>query len=285
MPLELVRAATPDGLKLDGALHLASETSAVPSVDLAICLHGVSSNFYAGGLFEQLVQPLTTAGVAVLRVNTRGRDNLYAAASKMGRRWLGAAFEIVDECRYDILGWLEFARERGFRRIALVGHSLGAIKALYAAAHEQLTSVERIIAISPPRLSYSHFNNGLDSARFFETYATADALVKRGEPSALFVSGFPFPLYITAAGYIDKYGPAERYNFFKFLDRISQPLHFIYGQRELEQNASAFAGIVDAIRAVKPAATVTTIPDADHYYTARHDALAETVTAWLLVTP
>ena len=73
-----------------------------------------------------------------------------AVTSKGGRR-LGAAYEIVDDCRHDLLAWLDLLRERAGPRIALVGHSLGAVKTIYALAHEDVP-LQCAIAISPPRL-------------------------------------------------------------------------------------------------------------------------------------
>ena len=48
-------------------------------------------------------------------------------------------------------------------------------------------------------------------------------MVKAGQGDELFTSKFPFPLLITAAGYIDKYGPAERYNLLKFAADLALP--------------------------------------------------------------
>ena len=283
MPLELVRCTTPDGLKLDGAWQAARGTGSTAPVDLAICVYGVASNFYSPGLFETLADLFCERGIAALRVNTRGHDNVFATTSKSGRGWYGAAFEVVDECRHDVAGWLNWAEQAGYRKVALVGHSLGAIKALYATSHEPRESIHRVIAISPPRLSHSFFREGLDSARYFQTLTTAQELVKTGRGQELFLSGYPFPLYITGTGYIDKYGPDERYNFFRFLERIDVPVLFTYGERELEGSA-AFAGIVEAIAAIAKARDnirVTTIPRADHNYTAQHGALGEAVLNWL----
>lgn len=281
MLVDLVRTTASDGMRLDGALHAA--TAPAGSVDLALCLHGVQSNFYGSSLIESLVTPLTARGVAVLRVNTRGHDGIAAATVADRRRWQGAAFEIVDECRYDVLGWLAWARQHGYERVLLVGHSLGGIKCLYAAAHEALADVVGIAAISPPRLSYAHFREGFDNDKFFESLATAESFYQSGKPDALFQAKFPFPLFITASGYLDKYGSRERYNFMKFLPKIAVPVLFVYGSKELSGSA-AFSGIVEAIgQAISPTqrVEVRTVEGADHVYTGRHAALGEVLDRWL----
>lgn len=281
MLVDLVRTTTPDGMRLDGALHAATARAGV--FDLAICLHGVQSNFYNSSLIEALVEPLTSCGLAVLRVNTRGHDGLTAATVADRRRWQGAAFEIVDECRYDVQGWLAWAAEHGYERVLLLGHSLGAIKCLYAAANEDLPLVRGIAAISPPRLSYSHFREGFDNDKFFESLATAESFFAQRKPDALFQAKFPFPLFITASGYLDKYGPRERYNLLKFLPAIRVPVLFVYGGHELT-NSAPFSGICEAIvEAVGQGGHVRTetVADADHIYTGQHAALGGVLMAWL----
>jgi len=281
MLVDLVRTTTPDGMRLDGALHAA--TSPRRDFDLAICLHGVQTNFYSSSLIEALVEPLTRTGISVLRVNTRGHDGVTAATVADRRRWQGAAFEIIDECRHDVQGWLAWAAQHGYQRVLLLGHSLGAIKCLYAAAHEDLPLVRAIAALSPPRLSYSHFREGFDNDKFFESLATAQSLVQHRTPDALFQAKFPFPLFITASGYLDKYGPRERYNFLAFLQSVRVPVLFAFGSKELTQSA-VFSGIREAIADVDHSGDqlqVVTIDGADHIYSGKHAALGGALANWL----
>src|SRR5439155_1672907 len=70
---------------------------------------------------------------------------------------------------------------------------------------------------------------------------------KVGKAEELFTSKFPFPLLITAAAYIDKYGPAERYNILKFTADLPFPAMFTYGSKELTHGGIAFAGMPDAL--------------------------------------
>ena len=285
---ELVKATTSDGVRLDGALHVPSnerasqvETRGLP--EAVVCLHGVGSNFYGGTMFEELAPRFLEAGVAVLRVNTRGHDGFYIAHTTGGPIRQGAAYEKVDQCRYDINAWLTFLTERGYRRIGLLGHSLGAVKSVYSQAIEPHPAVSHIVAMSPPRLSYRCFQHDLNSARFFEAVKTAEQHVQAGQPGALIQVRFPFPLLITAAGYLDKYGPDERYNIVEYVNRLSCPALFTYGQLEVEMGSTAFAGVPDAVRdrLSQPNSDVQVIPDADHNYTNQRPALADVLLRWL----
>ena len=101
-------------------------------------------------------------------------------------------------------------------------------------------------------------------------------------PSELFFSRFPIPTLMSAECYIDKYGPAERYNIVQFVDQITCPSLFVYGQVELDQGGIAFAGMPEAIGAAGSSALdVKVVSGADHFYTGQSAALIETVLDWL----
>ncbi|QDU27418.1 Alpha/beta hydrolase family protein [Anatilimnocola aggregata] len=282
MLVELVRTTTADGLRLDGALH-ASDDGNVRKKPAVLVLHGVGGNFYSSSTFEPLLPKLHAAGYPTLTVNTRGHDSVFGAQLGNIRRRLGAAYEIVDECRADIAAWIKLLVSRGHQRVILLGHSLGAIKAVYAQAHDRHASVAAVLAVSPPRLSFTAFNNAAESSVFFESMSIARELVKEGSDDELFDARFPFPLLITAASYIDKYGPAERYNILEFTQLLRCPTLFTYGSKELAQGGIAFAGLPEAINKIPAHAArdVITIPDADHFYTGVQKLLADRVGEWL----
>ena len=228
MHVELVRTVTKDGLRLDGALtrtqrasegvtltrrasegvtltQRASEgvtqarsASKGPGTNAALLLHGVGGNFYSVRTLEPLIAKLNEAGISTLVVNTRGHDAVFEANLGNVRRRFGAAFEIVDECRLDIAAWLELLSSRGYEQVALIGHSLGAVKSVYAQAHENFRDVSAVVAISGPRLSYAAYRNAESSSRFWESMQTAERLVQDGRSEELFTSKFPFPLLISA---------------------------------------------------------------------------------------
>jgi pimeloyl-ACP methyl ester carboxylesterase len=285
MQVELVRTVTRDGLRLDGALAAPPDPGPLTpdSPSAGILLHGVAGNFYTSSTFDAVIPALQQLGISTLSVNTRGHDSVFGAGLGNIRCRFGAAYEIVDECRHDIAAWVEFLSSRGHERIVLIGHSLGAIKAIYAQAMDKLPPVAAVIAASPPRLSYSAFMNAPESSTFFESYSTADALTKSGRGEELFTSKFPFPLLITANAYIDKYGPAERYNILKFAEELPCPALFSYGSKELDQGGIAFAGLPEALLSLagRSARQVVVIDGADHIYTGLGDRLAAAIVGWL----
>lgn len=280
MLVDLVQTTTRDGVRLDGMLQL-SDAAKAWTVDGLCFVHGTGGNFYASTLFDAIGAKCLQRGCAVLRVNTRGHDGISNAVTSKGGRRLGAAYEIVDDCRHDLVAWIELLKERVGPRIGVVGHSLGSVKAIYTLAHENALSVACAVAISPPRLSYSWFCQNPDGARFLETYQHAEALVQSEQPTALLDVLLPLSFAITAVGYVEKYGPDERYNFLKYLRGVPCPLFITLGSIECEKNM-AFRASADAIAELRrPNVTVSMIPNADHFYTNARPALIDCLDQWL----
>ena len=281
MIAELVHVTTRDGLRLHGALH--PPAVGAPSglaLDALLLLHGAGGNFYGSPLFAGLMARLAAAGLTVLAVNTRGHD----AVSTAGRRkYYGAAFEVVDECRHDIAAWIDFLGGRGYQQIGLAGHSLGAVKAIYYLAHETQTPVRRLVAISPPRLSHSRFLQGPEAEAFSREFALAEKHVRAGRGDTILAVQFPLPYLVSAAGYLDKYGPEERYNLLNFVDRVGCPTLFTFGTIELRRG-SAFEGLPEELAAHSPGGgrrKVAIVSGADHFYSSGLGELAGQIEAWL----
>ena len=173
-----------------------------------------------------------------------------------------------------------------FLALALVV-ALGAIKIVHAAATDLRPEVRGVLAMSAPRLASSAFRNGAESGPYLESLLRAMELVKKGEPESLMQSTFPYPLLITASGYLDKYGPGDRYNIVDQVRKLRCPALFTYGQLELESGATAFAGIDHAILSAKgpeQSAAVAVIPNADHNYSGQSSPLAGQITTWIRST-
>lgn len=284
MLVDLVQTTTRDGIRLDGAF-LAPPPGQTPTLSIdAFCLiHGTGGNFYGSTLFDAVTDRLLASGCGVLRVNTRGHDGISTAAMAKGGRRQGAAYEVLDDCRHDIAAWVDWLRQRGASRVGLLGHSSGAVKALYALAHEPNPLVACLIALSPPRLSYSWFCSSPQGPEFLKTNALAEQAVREGRPMTLLDLQFPLPFTLTAAGYLEKYGPDERYNFLNFLAGVSCPVLVTFGSIEVATN-TAFRDLPETL---EPLARkhgrmqVETIAGADHFYSGTRSELAAQLEGWL----
>ncbi len=288
MLVDLVQVTTSDGVRLHGALEVPAggesteSASCASPLDVWLCIHGTGSNFYSASTLGGLTPKLLAGGAAVLRANTRGHDIICTGPSAFGRSWQGAAFERVDASPLDLQAWLEFLAGRGFARIGLLGHSMGAIKAIFTLAAGRGSRVAALVAISPPRLSHSFFCSTARAREFRQTFAAAEELERAGRGDELMYVTFPLPIYVSAAGYLDRYGPDEKYNVLSHLERVACPTLVTFGSSEVQHN-EAFRGMPEAVEALAAPSNslqVAVIAGADHIYTGCHDALAAVIAKW-----
>jgi pimeloyl-ACP methyl ester carboxylesterase len=278
MQVELVHTTTSDQVPLDGYLRQPSNPSRHGPLDLVICHHGVGAKFYNPSFFDRVGDALLDRGCAVLRVNNRGHDDAFL----VGERALGAAYEIVDDCRRDITAWLDVAQARGFERIALWGHSLGAVKTIYFMSVQDDARISCAIASSPPRFSYAMYASAADGQRFHATIERAQSLVNAGTPYETIEATVPVKRRFAARTYLDKYGPDARYDYLAHLPEVHKPLFLTVGS--LEAGNVSFDGLVldgQTFHGKWPNVNFASIDGADHGYTNRTDELWSAVEGWL----
>lgn len=280
MLVDLVRVKTSDGCTLDGALQKPTVPAAA-RLAAVILVHGTGSNFYQSTMLEFLAERFLAQGVAALRVNTRGHDGISVAVTPRGGLRAGAAYEAVDDCRHDLAGWMTFARAQVGPRVALLGHSLGAVKCIYATVHEPGLDPSLVIAVSPPRLSHAWFCQSPRREEFLLTYRQAESLVQSGQGATLIEATMPLPMTISAGGYVDKYGPDERINFLPLVSRMRCPSLFVFGSKEVESNV-AFQNLPGELTALSR--DVSVVEGADHFYTGKRAELAAAIDGWLTST-
>jgi pimeloyl-ACP methyl ester carboxylesterase len=277
MQVELVDTVTSDGVPLDGYLR----TPQTASSDIVVFHHGVGANFYRPAFFDHMGDALLEQGWTVLRVNNRGHDQAVMA----GQRRLGAAFEIVDDCRHDITAWLDFAEQRGYRRMALWGHSLGAVKTVYFLSVQDDPRVEWAIASSPPRFSYEQYRASTEGPRFAAALEEAQRFVAAGEPDHMLDAVVPVVRRFSAGTYVDKYGPNARYDYLEHLPNVRKPLLLTLGSLEVDN--ISFAPLAErgpSFSAQWPRIEYRLIDNADHSYATRTHELWSAVSEWLVTT-
>ncbi|MCA9072040.1 MAG: alpha/beta fold hydrolase [Planctomycetaceae bacterium] len=244
---KLCRVVASDGVSLEGLLQEGEPTRPDFPVSALIVVHGTGSHFYAGGMLERFSHQARDAGLTVLRGNTRGHDLVTRIASRQGAVWGGAAFETISDCRKDLAAWIGFLQERGHSRIGLVGHSMGAVKAIYAQAHDQHPEVGCVIGLSPPRFCHERFLSHPACGPFREDLHTAQSLVDQGQGGQLLSVRQPLPLLLTAEGFLAKYGPHDEYDFVKHLPNLNCPGLILVGSESV-RTTPAFAGHPDDLR-------------------------------------
>lgn len=268
--MELARVETADGIWLDGLFEPA-DTAGTGPVDACLLVHGTGANFYSPGVLEVFARRARAAGLASLRINTRGHDGVCTLRGRGGSRPGGAAHEIIGEAPLDLTAWLDWLVARGYPNLTLVGHSMGAVKALLLQAQAAHPAVRRVVAISPPRFHHATWQRHPQGELFRQDYREATGRVSRGEGHAYFAARQPVPYVTTAAGYLEKYGSEDRYDFVPWLPRIACPVLLLVGEQS-ERESPAFAETVAVVQhdaRLAGRVTVRRVPRADIGY--RHD--------------
>ena len=230
MLVDLIRIAAADGMELDGA-YFAPPAGAVPPgpIDAVLCIHGSGRNFYTPAT-AQMADDLRRQGYAALTLNTRGHDTVWM--DRQTGAAAGNAYEILADSRQDLCAGLDYLSGLGHQRIALLGHSMGAVKVTYYAAVADDPRVAAVIPVSPVRLSCSYYLESPDAAEFRANLDTADRMESEVRALDLFKVDFPITEIFAAAAYLDKHGPLERYNIIRHAPRIRAPLFVLAGSLE-----------------------------------------------------
>ncbi len=143
-----------DGLELDSVLFEPKKNTRRAIVHI----HGITGHFLQNHHISYMARSYPDNGYSFLTFNNRGHDYI-ADVIKTGmagtdRVQKGSAFDILEECVYDINPVIEYLKKRDYEEIILQGHSLGVLKACYYLAKESNNSVSSAIFLSPMDVIY-----------------------------------------------------------------------------------------------------------------------------------
>ena len=282
MLADLVEVTTPEGIALAGAYFAPSNSGRSYAVDAVLFFHGDGGHFYSS-LYLGLGQRMAEKGIAFLAANRRGHD--HVANGVRGGPLAGYAFESVSDSRADFGAWLELLRSRGHRRIALGGHSGGAVRATYAQATERFDDVVAVIPVSPGE--YDHEGVvALHGEDFTKPFQESERNVAEGRPDVLLRPGVPWGSTWSARAYVDCFNPDNRYSVTAHAANTGCPTRFIFGAEECAVGGPEELPVCGAARrslgaAGYPHVEVSEIDGANHGYAGRERELFEMMFSWL----
>ena len=282
MLADLVDVSTPEGISLSGAYFTPVGDAQFDSVDAVLFFHGDGGNFY-GKLYLGLGRRMAEKGIAFLSANRRGHDHVASGAK--GGPLAGYAFESVDDSRADFGAWLELLRERGHRRIAIGGHSGGAVRAVYAQATERFADVDAVVAVSPGEYDHEGIIR-LHGEDFSAPFRESERNVAEGCSEALLRPGVPWGSTWSAGAYVDCFNQDNRYSVTTHAENTDCPTLFIFGSEESDvggpQEIPVCGAAQRSLRTVGYShVQVNEIDGANHGYAGRERELFETMLAWL----
>ena len=107
-------------------------------------------------------------------------DVHYDGNSKL----IGDAYEIFEECVYDIQAWVDFLKSKGYTKIHLQGHSLGCSKITYYKSLTDDKNIKSLLLISPADM-IGLLVNEKDISEYDKRMTEAKKLSKEGRENDL----------------------------------------------------------------------------------------------------
>jgi alpha-beta hydrolase superfamily lysophospholipase len=249
-----------------------------------IWIHGLGSVFSSGQpLTHEMAARLGRQGIGYLKFNTRGHD----VVARDGWKLLGAAFERFGDCVRDIRAMITFARQAGYRKVVLAGHSTGANKALHYVARTGDRGVIGLI-LAGPISDIAAETKRLGRRELRRRVAVVERIAKR-DPEALVPRAFGF---WSARRYLSLFRPGEAEDVFPYyrpgarwnaLARVRIPTAVVIGSRDefLDRRPQE---LIDAFRAHATGARSFTgiiVPGAKHGFQDHEGALVGTILHWI----
>ncbi len=249
-------------------------------IDCLCFFHGDGGHFYRP-LYLELGARLAASGIAFLAVSRRGHDFVSRGAREGALQ--GYTHESVDVARLDYAAWLVFGRT-GAQRVAVSGHSGGAVRAVYAQAKEHFARVNAVISVSPGEYNHQGLVETFGEA-FEALYRQAQISVAEGQPEAYMRTDIPFRAMWTGQAFIDTFHLDNRYRLTDHAAETGCPTLFIFGAEECAgPQVEPSAGV--AMRRLRSAnyahVSVDVIAGANHAYVGRKLALFESIRDWLV---
>ena len=258
-----------DTVPLDGAWY---EPEGAAS-NAVLLFHGNTMNFYQGA--PRFLPPaLTAIGYACLAFNRRGHDILGIRDSREAQ---GAAFQTYAEAIEDNRIAAAWLAARGFPRPVVIGHSNGGTLAVRHVADHPGTPALVLLSAHcggkemVPRASRAGL---LAKDRLNELIDLSRTMVSEGRGRELIL--LPGWWHVTsAASFVDALENCP--DVLELAPRVGCPVLYLRGDRE---PADLYPAEAFAQRSRGPC-TVRVVPDCDHFYKGREEAVTRIVADWL----
>jgi len=145
--VQLVQTTTKDDFILNGIYSDGDKNS-----EAIIFIHGFTGDFYTHKFIHTIGQALQDWQKAFVLAQTRGTgiQTEIIKSNRAEEEYIGSFFEKIEDSHLDISGWIKFLVEQGYRKIILMGHSLGTIKSVrYLFEGEYKDRVTKLILLAP----------------------------------------------------------------------------------------------------------------------------------------
>src|SRR5882762_1864660 len=268
MRAELVSIPT-ETIPLDGLYYEPDGRAA----GAALLFHGNTMNFYVGAL-RFLPPALVKLRVACLAFNRRGHDILSTRNSRTPE---GGAFQFTREGIEDNRTAARWLSARGFPAPIVIGHSNGGMLAVqHVADHPRTPALVLLSAhMGGKNILERTSKAGLMAQDRIEEFAVrAKELVASGHGRELML--MPGWWYaISAESYLDRL--TETPDTLELAPKVKCPTLYVCGDQESRENYPA----EDFRTCAGGPCDVKIVPDCDHFYNGREEAIQAIVASWV----
>jgi pimeloyl-ACP methyl ester carboxylesterase len=280
-PEELVFVRSKDDFVNGGAIFTPPKDSAKPIA--VIWIHGWGVNFYQP-TYVKIGRALAESGYTCITANTRMHDLGNVAWRGEKRIRGGGYWGVASEEVRDLAAWIDFAEDRGFKKVVLVGHSAGwAAVRRYQAEKQDSRVVGVVLASGAVRAETRPTDpEQLAQATRLMAEGRGDDLVRDPKRS--------FPSFISAATFLDIANtPPEFKDFFGVqtpnpaVTRIHCPLLAFFGTNGDvggEEDLKLLKSSVQRQSSGPSRVDTVMIQHADHMYSGEELQVAQTIAKW-----
>lgn len=292
MKMDFQYVRTKDDLRLMG-VHYEPKNK-----DIAVlAIHGMSGNVIENYFGHVIGKTLAENGIGFVFSHNRGYNHINDIATsqlqdKGGYKTvrIGVNYEIFEDCLLDIDAWIEEVKRLGYKRIILMGHSLGCNKVIYYCSQRKPKDVIGVILASPPDMVGQLKPDYQPNAR--ELFEEAKENVAKGQPRKLLssmlwdwynLSSQTFLSLFTEDNNSDNLPVMRNPDEWTQLASISVPILAFMGEYDdiAIRRLSEDLDLIQKKAISCPNFTQRMIPKASHVYDGEEDAVTIEVLSWV----
>ena len=278
--IDLFYEYTEDNLCLQGTYF--------DSGKLDICvlfIHGQAQSIIDNYFAYVLGKYLSNNEISFLYSHNRGYSYINCMSKKDGNLEInGATFEIFEDSLKDIEVWITKIKRLGYKKIILMGHSLGCNKAIYYLSKKQNDVQGLILASAPDMVGITK----KEETEFDNLLTEAECNLKNNNPRKLLNTLIGGTGYISSAtfiseslenGNVDNFPIERNPEIFEQLSTISMPILSFAGSNEYPTYLKQQLLKEKAISCKSFEYQI--IDDTNHFYNNKEEEVAKIILKWI----
>ena len=274
--IDLLYEYTNDNLMLQGTYFDSKKK------DICILfIHGQAQSILENEFAYKWGKYFSSNGISFLYGHNRGYDFINCMFDKKGDFvYNGATFELFEDSLNDIQVWINRIKKFGYKKIILLGHSLGCNKALYYLSKHQENIDGVIFASAPDMVGITK----IEEENFIELYNESINSSKNKILSKLvcgtdYISAKTFIDQTTENTPIDNFPIERNPQTFEQLSKITIPILSFCGSNEYPTYLKQELLKEKAINC--PDYSYEIIENTNHFYKNKEDVISRIVKEWI----